>query len=223
VKKSCLLATIVATLVFFNVVSREAAAQQPGVQGMPVAIVDLAYIFKNHARLQAAIADMRRDVDAADKELQGEKETFRKLAMQLDEYRKGTPEFKDLEEQLAKRQNDLQLKVSIQKKNFIEQEAKILFNAYQEIQTHIKYYSEANRIFIVLRFNGDPIDQTDPQEVNREIGRFVMYYNRAIDITPIILEKISAAAPPAGNIPPAAGIPGGPPQRTALPPRQPLR
>ena len=104
-----------------------------------------------------------------------------------------------MEEELAKKAAELNLRVSIQKKDFLEQEAKIYYNVYQEVIDCVKYHCDTNGVSLVLRFNGDPIDRNDPQEVLKELNKSVLYYNRAIDITPIILEKLNSYQPKPGG------------------------
>lgn len=194
-KKSQLLATCLAVGFIGALTASPVGAQQQGRPVGPVAILDLTYIFKNHARFQAMTEAMRAEVDAAEKQLSAERDAMQNLAKNLEQYKRGTPEFKQIEEELIKRQNDLQLKVNLQKKTFLEQEAKIYYTIYQEVNDHVRYFADTNGISLVLRFNGDPIDRNDPQEVLKELNKSVIYYNRAIDITPIILEKLSQAAP----------------------------
>ncbi len=225
-KKFILVAALVAAVLPTGALVHEAQAQQPRGIGSPIAILDLTYIFKNHLRFQQMSDGMRRDVEAAENNLKNDRDAYQKMGQQLETYRKGTPEYRAMEEELAKKAADLNLRVSIQKKDFLEQEAKIYYNVYQEITEHVRYYSEQHGISLVLRFNGDPVDRNDPQEVLKELNKSVLYYNRAIDITPIVLEEINrkAGGPPGGGAPqtstpgaPGFAPPGAPP---GLPPRR---
>ncbi len=205
-KNSLSMATLVAVLAAAHFSAADAVAQ-PRSGGYQVAIVDLTYIFANHIRFKALVEDMRKDVEAAESDLKAAKESIEKLAENIDSYQKSSKEFKDLEEDLAKRQADLQVQVNIQKRNFMEQEAKIYLSIYREVLDHVKYHAEKNGISLVLRFNGDPVEGDDLQGVMRELNRQVVYYNRTIDITPIVLDACNANAGPAR---PQARQPSGP-------------
>jgi hypothetical protein len=77
----------------------------------------------------------------------------------------------------------------------------------------VKAYSERHNISLVLRFNGAPVDQNNPNAVRGELMKSVVYNHESIDITfPILTElnRSAAVASPAG--------PGRPPQPQA--PRQ---
>ena len=169
----------------------EAAAQQRGA-GSQVAIVDLTYIFANHVRFKALVEQMRHDVETAEADLKTAKEAIEKAAEKIDDFNRNSPEARQLEEELAKRQADLQVQVNIQKRNFMEQEAKIYLSIYREVLDHVKYHSERAGYKLVLRFNGDPLDGEDLQGVMQQLNRQVVYYDRTIDITPLILDACNA-------------------------------
>lgn len=211
-KNSLSMATLVAVLAAVHFAADDALAQpRPG--GSQVAIVDLTYIFANHIKFKALVEDMRKDVEAAESDLKAAKEAIEKLAERADDYNKSSQEYKDLEEDLAKRQADLQVQVNIQKRNFMEQEAKIYLSIYREVLDHVKNHAEKYGISLVMRFNGDPVDGDDLQGVMRGLNRQVVYYHRSIDITPMVLDACNANAGPGRMqprqpLPPAAGKPG---------------
>lgn len=228
-KKSTLLALLLAVAMSPVLVH----AQAPRPSGT-VAILDLTYIFKHHKRFNELTAAMRQDVERAEQALNVDRGAMEKLAEPLKGdnavYKRGSAEYKQLEDELIKRQTELQTKVTLQRRQFLEQEAKIYYTVYQEVLDHVKTYSEQNGVSLVLRFNGDPIDRNDPQEVLKELNKSVIYSHRSIDITPVILERLgSNIGPPVPGNPtslpgiiqpgPAqlprnpAGVPGGSPFR----------
>ncbi|MEX2559382.1 MAG: OmpH family outer membrane protein, partial [Pirellulales bacterium] len=157
-KKSLFLAVSVAA-VSFHLTAGEAAAQRAA--GPEVAIIDLGYIFKNHVRFKMMTDDLRADVDQAEADIKAAKGALEKLAQGLESYRKGSAEYKSLEEEVARRSSDLNLQIKVQKRNFVEQEAKNLYSVYQEMVERVKYYADQNGVALVLQFNGDPIEQID--------------------------------------------------------------
>jgi len=163
--------------------------------GPQVAIIDMGYVFKHHERFIALSDDMKRDIEQAEADLKVKKDSLRKLGQQLDGLTKGTDDFRQLEEDLAKQSADLQLKVSMQKKDFVEREARNHFDVYQEIVDRVKYHAEKSGITLVLRFNGDPIDSTSPDEILRGLNSLVVYNHPTIDITPVVLDDLNKAAP----------------------------
>ncbi|HUY31380.1 MAG TPA: OmpH family outer membrane protein [Pirellulales bacterium] len=169
-----------------------AAAQRP--EAVPqVAILDLAYIYANHVRFKAVNEDMRREVEAAENDLKASREELQKMVEKLDDYRRNSPEYRELEEEITNRQAKLGADVNLRKKNFAEQEARNYYTVFQEVTEAIKRYCDERGIVLVLRFNGDPIDSENPQEIVKALNNTVLHYHKEIDITPHILAMVNGS------------------------------
>ena len=176
-----------------------------------IALVDLSYIYSNHIRFKQQQELLRHDVEAAEAELKQNKVSLQKMGEQLDQFNRNSQEYRNLEEDIAKRQADITVQVNKQKRDFFEQEAKMYYTVYQEVMEQIRYYSDKHGILLVMRFNGDPYDENDPQGLQKELNKAVLYHNKMIDITPIILDAVN---PPRTNAPTRSTINPGPAQRT---------
>ena len=215
-KKSYLVAALsawVGLLSFgFNALAQQgsyAPPARPAARPPVIALLDVAYIFKNHPRFKAMMAEMKADVERAEATVKKEGEGIRSQAERLKDFRQGTPDYKGLEEELTKRQADLSVRIQLQKKEFLQKEARIYYTVYQEIFQEADYYAQQNGIDMVLRFNGDPVDVEKPDDVLRDINKPVIWYSKdRCDITPIVLDRLvrRGGAGPAGAAP-AAGIP----------------
>lgn len=193
------------------------AQAQPAAQPRPtVAIIDLSYVFKNYSKFNEMTANMKRKVEGADAALKARQEELKKLAQQVDGMQLGSLERNKLEEQATKLQADIQVEVATQRKDFLREEAAIYYTIYQEVQDAIKAYCERNGIVLVMRFNGEPPDPNNPQEVMQDLNKAVVYYHRAIDITFPIKEGLELARPHAAQRQPAAQ-PGVRPQSATRP------
>ncbi|MCX6091228.1 MAG: nucleotide excision repair endonuclease [Candidatus Atribacteria bacterium] len=110
-----------------------------------------------------------------------------------------------LEEELIKGESDWKLRVNRQKGEFAERDANNFLKAYQEMTAAVKTYADRNGIALVIRFNGAPIDSTNPQAVQMELSKLVMHYHKDIDITDQILAELNrnaAVATPRTQPPP---------------------
>ena len=190
--------------------------------GSPVAIIDLSYIFKNHNRFKAMTDDMRAAVVRADEHLKAEKANIDALQKRLtdlgNDFRKDSPEYKQLDADLTKKKIDLNAQIALQKKDFLEKEAKIYYSVYSEVLDEVQYFCDRNHISLVLRFNGDPINDTDPQEILKQLNKSVVYYNKSIDITPVILDSLNKRGGGPAPVNPGTARPTGVPL-----PNRPLR
>src|SRR5262249_23659232 len=133
-------------------------------------------------------------------------DAFMKKAEQLKAFKPGTDQYKKLEEELAKQQSQLKIDASIREREFAERESKIYLASYREVAGVVKAYAERNNISLVLRFNGAPVDQNNPNAVKGELGKMVVYNHKDIDITDHVLLELNKNAPVASQ----PGGPGGP-------------
>jgi len=164
--------------------------------------VDVTYILDNYARLKHDTDAFKKDMENAEAALKKERDAIAKKAELLKTYKPGTPEFKKTEEEITKADSDWKLKVNRQKGDFAERDAKNFLSAYQALSQQVKLYAERNNISLVLRFNGARPDPANPQAVQMELSKMVMYYDKSVDITDPILAEMNraaaVAAPPRG-------------------------
>lgn len=182
------------------------AGEQPaarlGINGM--AVVDIEYIFKNHHSFKQQMDQLKQQMEAADADARRDQEELRKLAEQVKQYGEGTPEFKQKEAELMKRHGDLNLKVSLMKKEFMEKEGRVYFNVSREIDDAVKVIANKNGIVLVVRFNGDPVDPNNRNDIVRNIGKSVVYNDPRMDITPYVLHELNRGS----GATPTASAPG---------------
>lgn len=186
----CLLGAAVLALAQAPTATRTA----PAVAGPYIALVDVGYIFKNHVRFKQMMDSLKAEVQQADARIRAENDAIRQMSQQLDQERPGTPNYKQLEEAIAKRRADLQVQMSLQRKEFMLREAKLYYAVYQEIEQVVRYYATQNNIALVLRFNGEPADPDDPDSILREINKPVIYFAQTLDLTPVVLEALNRSA-----------------------------
>jgi Skp family chaperone for outer membrane proteins len=188
VKKYLSLAALVVGLSLAPACAPSAFAQRSTPQ---VAIIDLAYIFNNHTKFKMMSDELRRDVESAEAELKNNKAYLQKMTDKLEGFNRNSDDYRQTEEDIAKRTAELSVQVQLQKKEFFEKEAKIYYTVYQEVMEQVKYHADKHGILLVMRFNGDPLDENDPQGIQKELNKAVLYYNKVIDITPIILDAVN--------------------------------
>jgi Skp family chaperone for outer membrane proteins len=155
-----------------------------------VAVVDISYIFKNHARFKAAVESFRKEMEASEVQLKAEREKIAQLENERNQLQAGSPDYKQRDEEVARQMAELQLKVTKVRKDLMEREGKIYYQTYLEVVDAVKYYAKRQNIGLVLRFNGEKVDPTRRDEVLREINKDVVVQDQ-IDITPDILALLN--------------------------------
>jgi len=156
----------------------------------PVAMLDVTKIFKQHDRFADRSEKMKQEVTAAEQELKGKRAAYQLQAEELERLKKGTAEYERLAAEMATTAATLIDQVKRQKEAFLRQEAAIYLETYEQVQAALHEYAGKRGIKLVLRFNGDPIDRTKPDEVLQELKKSVLYQD-GIDITNDILEMLN--------------------------------
>jgi len=180
-------------------------AARPASPAAHAAVVDVGYIFKNHARFKAEMDKMKDQVMAAENALKAEQERIKGLMDQLKGYNQGTPEYRKFEGEVAKAQGDFSVNAQLQKKDFMDREAKVYLQVYAEIERAVSQFARENGIAVVHRFDGDPVDSSDRNRILGSITKPIVYFDPQIDITPNILKMLNgtsvAAQPQPGQQP----------------------
>ena len=215
--KKYLLSSAVAAAIFVlcfawgSFTSSPAPAQAPAGQSLQpyVYLVDMNYIFKKHVRLAAERKELTAEADRLQKDFEEQMKSVQERAKQLAPgslLKPGTDDYNRLEEQLNKEKAAIQTSIQHKRREFILRESHMLFNAYTEISQEVKAYCEQHGIAIVMNFNGDQMNAENPEEIARGISRQVVFYNKALDITPYILPRFAREQPvnqgPAAFVPP---------------------
>jgi Skp family chaperone for outer membrane proteins len=184
------------------------APQGPAPSGTSVAVIDVAHIFKNHVRFNASMNDMKRDIDAFDAAMREESLKLQKKVEVMQSFAPSSNEFKKADEELAHLKSDFQIRVQAKKREFLEQEARVYYGIYREVEDAVASFAQRNRIGLVLRYTGDEMKPEDRASVLSGVNKPVVYQQN-LDITQHVLNHLNAGAtmPPGGG---GNGLPGSP-------------
>ncbi len=186
-----------------NTQARAQTAQRPS--GTSVAVIDLSEVFQEHPRLKVQLEEMKKQIDAYEAVMRQEKTKMDTLGEQLKTLKPGTPDYTAKEKEYASLQANLQVQVRQKSREFLEQEAQIRYQAYQEIQQSVAAFCQKYGIQLVIRFSRQEIDPTKPQDVQMGLNRPIIYQN-SLDITSHVIQSLGAA--PASEVGRGPAIPG---------------
>ena len=193
------------------------AAPAAASAGTSVVVIDVAFIYKNHNRFNATMLDIKTDIEKFEAYVRKKQTDFKSLGEALGQYNAGSPEYRQKEEELARLQSDLQVEVGLKRKEFLQQEARVYFRVYKEIEQEVRTFSERNGINLVLRYNRDEMKEDDRQSVLQGVNRAVLF-QQGRDITELILGKLNAGTSP----PPTTTQGGGATGQISKPPAGPV-
>ena len=177
--------------------------------GTNVAVIDVASVFDNHTRFKQRMEDVKRDIEAFEAVVRQEQKRLTGLREKMLAFNAGTDRYKQAEKELADATAGIQVRMQLKKRDFLEQEAKVYFNAYQEVLAAVAKFAERNSIGLVLRFNGKQMDPTKRDSVLQGVNRAVVY-QRQLNITDFIVESLNVGvAPVVGRVPNGGRGPNG--------------
>lgn len=170
-----------------------------------IAVVDVSYVFKNYQQFRTSMDAMKEEMTSAEGQLKSERDQVQSRESERADFKVGSPEFKKLDEDIARLKAEFNLKAGRIRKDFLEREAKVYYQTYLEVSNIVKYYAQQHDIGLVLRFNGDQIDPNRRESVLRAINDPIVNQNN-IDITPDILALLNRNNESAsGGVAPSAG------------------
>ena len=147
---------------------------------------------------------MKSEMETAEGKLKSDRDAIAAKGRTAQQYNTGAPEYKQMDEEIARLKAEFNLTAGRIRKDFLEREAKVYYQTYLEVGNAVKYYAQQHNIGLVLRFNGDQVDPNLREDVLRAINKPVVHQNN-IDITPDVLALLNrgggrrGAAPVAGR------------------------
>lgn len=175
-----------------------------------VAVIDIAKIFKEHVRFKQQMDQLRKQVEGVEEGLKQERDFINNLIEQQKQFATGSQDYKNMDDQILKRQADFNLSAAKNKKELVDKQDKLYFQVYEEINQMVKGYCEHFGVSIVLRNSNEVPDPNDHQAVLRAINKPIVYLAPGMDITQDILTELnrgaSATAPVAPTGPRQTGL-----------------
>jgi len=167
-----------------------ALAQQSGpganVSRFGIGVVDVTYVFKKYSRFSTAMEAMKKEMQAAEAGLKGERDGIQAKEEQAKSYNPSSPEYKQIEEDVVRLKADFNIKAGRIRKDFLEREAQVYYQTYMEVAKAVEHYAQQHELGLVLSFNGDPINPNRRENILQAINQTVVHQN-GIDITPAVL------------------------------------
>ncbi|MFO0904465.1 MAG: OmpH family outer membrane protein [Pirellulales bacterium] len=173
-----------------------------------VVVIDIGEVFKQHAGFNQQLNTLKEEIKSLDAYYQGEQKKMAGQREKLGTYNPGSPEYKKLEEEVARMASDLQVEMALKQKNIAEQEAKVYFNTYKEIYKQVEVFADSYGITLVLRHNNVQMDPQKRDTVLQGVNRAIVF-QRNLDITDEIVKRVNAGAATATR-PAAPAAPGLP-------------
>ena len=181
----------------------KAAAAPPN--GTNVAVLDIAFIFKNHIRFNSQMKALEGEAQEFQTWMQQRERELNAMKEGLKDLKQGTADFQKKEEALTSEGAKFQLDGRRRQLELGQKEAGLYYDAYADLEKTVRLFAQRNRIGIVLKYNSESIKRDDRRSVMEGLARPVIYQSQ-LDITNLILSELNkgqtaptAPAGPAGS------------------------
>ena len=158
-----------------------------------IAVVDVAYIFKNHPGIKAQVTKVETDLKNYDAELKQKRDALKTAAEKLKTFQVGSPDYSAQEEQVASMESKLRLDMARKRKELADAEARIYFENYQQIAAGVKFLANHYQINLVLRYNSEEMNQGQGDSVIRGVMKNIVYHDDALDMTKGVMQYLDKA------------------------------
>ena len=166
------------------------ASAQESAAGHRVAVVDVAYIFKNHVGIKAQVSKVEGDLKAYETTLKGKRDELKGAAEQLKSFKVGTPDYAAAEERVASLESKLRLDMARKRKELADAEAQIYYDNYQRIAEGVKFLAQHYKINLVLRYNSENMDLEKGESVIRGVMKNIVYHDDSLDMTKGVMQYL---------------------------------
>ena len=163
-----------------------------------IAVVDVAYIFKNHPGIKAQVSQVENDLKSYDAELTGKRDELKQAAAQLKTLKVGTAAYTAQEEKVASMESKLRLDMNRKRQELQEAEARIYFDNYQRIAAGVKFLAQHYKINLVLRYNSEDMDIEQGDSVIRGVMKNIVYHDESLDMTKGVMQYLDQTLKVAG-------------------------
>lgn len=166
-----------------------------------VVVLDVAKVFKNHARFKQRMNAIRTEVDRYDKDVAAEHQEILARGSKVKDFKSGSAEYKKIVEQADREIAELRLRAFARKRAFFDREGRIYYDTYQEVLAAVTHLAEIHNISLVLKYDSAETDPLERGSILKAINRDVVHQSH-LDITNLVIERVNglsvAAVPKQG-------------------------
>ena len=203
-KKVIVSASAIALLAGVLSLTRDAWSEpgkEPAAANTPhkVALIDMAYVFKNYKKFETLREDLKLEIAASEEKAKMTQQETAALQAELKTFQEGSPEYTKTEKKLVQKAAEFEGFRREKSREFLKKESQIYLQVYNEVEDVVESYAKYSGYTLVMRFNREDPDNENPQQVLQNMNRQVVYYRNDDDITQKILsalnKKLSKEAP----------------------------
>lgn len=165
-----------------------------------VCVVDVAEVFRNHGGFNQSIENLKQQAEQYKIQLQQQGEMLRSRSEQLKELEIGSPEYKQLESDLAQSSAQLEVERRTKTREFVQYEAQLHYDTYLQVTQVIASICEQRGYRLAMRIDGTAIDPSNPDSIMQHVNENVIFHSPMHNITQEVIQGIQAQAGRTGQV-----------------------
>jgi Skp family chaperone for outer membrane proteins len=177
-----------------------------------VALIDMAYVFKNYEKFTNLREDLKTEVMQSEEEAKQKAEVLQKLQKEMKTFAEGSPEFTQREQALTRMAADFETFRKGAQRDFLKKESQIYHTVYMDVADMVAKYANHFQYTLVIRFNREDLDTENAQKLIEGMNRQVVFHREEDDITEAVVDTLNKKLKNAGG---AAAKPAAPATRPA--------
>ncbi len=193
-----------------------AAQPQPYTQAplrTRIATVNFISVIKNYRKCQACEAQIKSEMEAADKQFEGKRQQLLNMKQMYDNPQTQVAQKEQLEKDSKRLQMEMQEMGEDFKKRFDKQRGEMAVALYREIEDAVTAYARANDIELVVHYNDatTPAELYHPANIQRKMqgaGCTPIYKAPGMDISDAVVQMLNQKYAPATSAVPGVRPPG---------------
>lgn len=179
-----LISSIALAVLAISSFASTASAQDGGI----VAVLDVAKVFKVNQNFDSEMKKIKTQAENLKSQIQQQQEAIKAEAMQISQYEAGSQERNKMEAEVEQKQARLRTSARQAEADLLNREARVYYDTYTKMQTVVADLAAANKISMVVRYDGTQIDSANRQEVIKAVNRTIVYSSSNINLTPLVID-----------------------------------
>jgi Skp family chaperone for outer membrane proteins len=159
-----------------------------------VALVDLGKIVQTSKQFQMDVEAAAESVGNFEEKITRAQKEIQDVVSLLEKAPEGSEQQQQLQQLIQTIQTETQKELQGMQQKMQEAERDVLIATYKKIQSLLNDHCTKNGIDVVLRYDSEPLDPSDPQALSAGLNNRIMWHS-GIDITDKILAELDKDVP----------------------------
>jgi hypothetical protein len=164
-----------------------------------IGIIDMKFLLGEYEKFGQQMQAIRGRIEAAEGEVRKEQEAMKKMGEQAREFDQNSPNFRQIEQDVMRRNSELQIRVNTQKRQFLDEETRVYYNTGKEVDDAVKVVANRFNLHIVFQCRIEEPNPNNRQEIAMGLTKFIVYNHPQMDITPYVLQELRRTSNVAGG------------------------